>query len=84
MMSTMQDGFNAPSREAIYYRLHKLAYGEEWQYDYEKFAEWDAKNRTTSTESRSTSYRLNNRNIQTTCPPIIHKKTWKEAMAEQK
>ena len=84
MMSTMQDGFNAPSREAIYYRLHKLAYGEEWQYDYEKFVEWDAKNRTTSTESRSTSYRLNNRNIQTTCPPIIHKKTWKEAMAEQK
>lgn len=37
--------FNAPSREAIYLRIHKLAYGNSWQYDYEKFVEWDAKNR---------------------------------------
>ena len=37
--------FNAPSREAIYYRIHKLAYGDSWVYDFEKFAEWDAKNR---------------------------------------
>lgn len=36
--------FNAPSREAIYYRIHKLAYGAEWQYDYEKFVEYDAVN----------------------------------------
>lgn len=34
-------GFNAPSREAIYYRIHKLAYGSEWQYDYEEFVRWD-------------------------------------------
>ena len=33
--------FNAPSREAIYYRIHKLAYGPEWQYDYEEFVRWD-------------------------------------------
>lgn len=37
--------FNAPSREAIYYRIHKLAYGDSWEYDFEKFATWDAKNR---------------------------------------
>ena len=37
--------FNAPSREAIYYRIHKLAYGDSWVYDFQKFAEWDAKNR---------------------------------------
>lgn len=37
--------FNAPSREAIYYRIHKLAYGDSWQYDFEAFATWDAKNR---------------------------------------
>lgn len=36
--------FNAPSREAIYYRIHKLAYGSEWVYDYEKFVEYDAVN----------------------------------------
>jgi hypothetical protein len=42
--STMNDnvgGFNAPSREAIYYRIHKLAYGDEWQYDFEDFVRWD-------------------------------------------
>ncbi len=37
-------GFNAPSREAIYYRIHKLAYGEDWQYDYETFVQQDLKN----------------------------------------
>ncbi len=34
-------GFNAPSREAIYYRIHKLAYGDEWKYDYEEFVKYD-------------------------------------------
>ena len=37
--------FNAPSREAIYYRIHKLAYGDAWVYNYEKFVEYDAINR---------------------------------------
>lgn len=37
--------FNAPSREAIYYRIHKLAYGNSWSYNFEDFAMWDAKNR---------------------------------------
>ena len=37
--------FNAPSREAIYYRIHKLAYGDSWTYKFEEFATWDAKNR---------------------------------------
>ncbi len=36
--------FNAPSREAIYYRIHKLAYGDGWEYDYEKFVEYDKVN----------------------------------------
>ena len=46
IMNTNTGGFNAPSREAIYYRIHKLAYGEDWTYDYESFVKWDAKNRT--------------------------------------
>lgn len=37
-------GFNAPSREMIYYRIHKLAYGADWTYDYDAFKNWDAKN----------------------------------------
>ena len=37
--------FNAPSREAIYYRIHKLAYGDSWTYSFEEFAYYDAINR---------------------------------------
>jgi len=50
--------FNAPSREAIYYRIHKLAFGNQWNYDYEEFVKYDAINRSgtkTSTSSESTS-----------------------------
>lgn len=34
--------FNAPSREIIYKRVMKLAYGDSWKYDYEKFVKFDA------------------------------------------
>lgn len=36
--------FNAPSREAIYYRINKLAYGKNWNYRFEDFVQWDLKN----------------------------------------
>ena len=52
IMNTSKGGFNAPSREAIYYRIHKLAYGADWVYDYEKFVEWDARNRATTSSTR--------------------------------
>ena len=51
--SIMRDnvgGFNAPSREVIYKRLHKLAYGKTWTYDYEEFVAYDAVNRKTATK----------------------------------
>lgn len=41
IMNDNTGGFNAPSREAIYYRIHKLAYGSSWEYDREKFVEFD-------------------------------------------
>ena len=44
-------GFNAPSREAIYYRIHKLAYGKDWSYDFEDFVQWDLKNIQHPTQS---------------------------------
>ena len=43
--------FNAPSREAIYNRIHKLAYGDSWQYDYETFVQQDLKNIGPATRS---------------------------------
>lgn len=41
MMRYNTGGFNAPSREAIFYRLHKLAFGSNWIYDFEEFVEYD-------------------------------------------
>ncbi len=72
-------GFNAPSREAIYYRIHKLAYGEDWEYDYEDFVEWDAKNRKTA-ESQTVPYRMTvPKNYKPTHPPVIKNKSWRDA-----
>jgi len=70
-------GFNAPSREAIYYRIHKLAYGDSWEYDYEKFVEWDARNRNNSAATRSMVYRP--ANYKPTHPPVVVNKSWKDA-----
>ena len=53
--SNISDEFNAPSREAIYYRIHKLAYGDEWQYDYETFVQQDLKNIQSKTKASTQS-----------------------------
>lgn len=39
-------GFNAPSREAIYYKIHKMAYGDSWNYDFADFLRYDRINLT--------------------------------------
>ncbi|MBQ8438633.1 MAG: hypothetical protein IJX21_07805, partial [Alistipes sp.] len=81
IMNTNVGGFNAPSREAIYYRIHKLAYGADWEYDYEEFVEWDAKNRSTSSSTRGIPYRPTaTADFKPTHPPVVINKTWREAM----
>lgn len=64
-VSNISDEFNAPSREAIYYRIHKLAYGKDWQYNFEDFVQWDLKNiqSESKTSTRSVPYpaRVNER-----------------------
>lgn len=72
-------GFNAPSREAIYYRIHKLAYGDEWEYDYEKFVEWDARNRKTKSDVLRIPTRREIQNFVPLHPPVIKQMTWREA-----
>lgn len=64
-------GFNAPSREAIYYRIHKLAYGESWTYDYEEFVDWDLNQRV---RSRSTG--ISQKKYPPTAPPVIINARW--------
>ena len=67
--------FNAPSREAIYYRINKLAYGNSWQYDYEKFVEQDLKrNRPTGTRSAGFN------EMSKLHAPVVVNKTWKDVV----
>lgn len=73
--------FNAPSREAIYIRINKLAYGADWQYDYEDFVTYDAVNRRTQPTAAPSYVR---RRLEPTAPPVIVRKTWREAMDENR
>lgn len=71
--------FNAPSREAIYYRIHKLAYGNNWTYDYEKFVEYDTINRKTDTQ-QSVLQPMVLRPLEPTAPPVIVNKNWRDIL----
>lgn len=51
IMNNNTGGFNAPSREAIYYKIHKLAYGPSWNYDRNEFYEYDKVNLNTTKSS---------------------------------
>ena len=77
IMNENTGGFNAPSREAIYYRIHKLAYGADWEYDYEKFVEWDAKNRNALAGTYGVPYKPTEH--KPTHEPIVIKKSWRDA-----
>lgn len=69
-------GFNAPSREAIYYRIHKLAYGDSWQYDYEEFVKYDEINRNKAA-TRAKVYKP--QNFVPLHPPVVVEKSWRDA-----
>lgn len=65
-------GYNAPSRESIWYRAHKLAFGDSWQYDYEEFVKYDEKNRKTSASAAaSASVAAPAKGFTPTAPPVI-------------
>ena len=66
--------FNAPSREAIYTRINKLAYGDDWQYDYEQFVAWDAVNRVATKASWN-----NWKKYAPLEKPVVTGKSWREA-----
>ena len=79
-------GFNAPSREAIWYRIHKLAYGEDWEYNYEDFVAYDAINRTPAAQAASRAKvkaapaARKGKPFQPLHEPVVIKRSWKEAV----
>lgn len=72
-------GFNAPSREAIYYRINKLAYGTDWKYDYETFVEFDEASRKRSSADQKTRANYVERTYEPTAPPVVINRSWREA-----
>lgn len=63
--------YNAPSREAIYYKIHRLAYGSSWTYDHETFVEYDAVNRSAAALSAGRLSDNEKAAFRPTHPPII-------------
>ena len=79
-------GFNAPSREAIWYRIHKLAYGENWQYNYEDFVAYDAINRTPAEMQRRQAQirRHAAKSLPMLAPPVVVKHSWRDELKKGK
>lgn len=77
-------GFNAPSREAIWYRIHKLAYGDGWNYNYEEFVAYDAINRKTSASTSSIRRSKIERTYPQTAPPVVIHRKWNEPAPESR
>ena len=71
-------GYNAPSREAIYYRANKLAYGESWKYDYETFVNFDLTTYLAKVASRAV--RTSPDRFHPTHPPVIVKENWRDVL----
>lgn len=84
--SIMRDntgGFNAPSREAIYCRIHKLAYGDSWNHSYEDFVTYDEINRKASSSSAPRRSSGRQTRWEPLHPPVVVGKSWKEAAKTQ-
>ena len=75
IMIDNKGGFNAPSREAIYYRLHKLAYGPDWKYDFEEFVAYDRRNLDQFKSRARGAYPY-----KPTHRPVVVNKTWREVL----
>ena len=77
--------FNAPSREAIYKRVMKLSEGEDWNYDYEKFVEFDLPIRDANRRARAMAHANGGEEEPVErCrvelrPPTIYKGSWRDA-----
>lgn len=80
IMRNNTGGFNAPSREAIYNRICKLAFGSSWTFDYEDFVAWDEINRTKSAVSWSGKSAVPAEEMP--APPVLLNRSWKNGRFE--
>ncbi len=87
IMRHNKDGFNAPSRYAIWYRINKLAYGAEWNSTktpeeiYEEFVTFDMSTRQQlSPASLSIAKHRSyvEKEFVPLAPPVIHEGSWRD------
>lgn len=81
LTSIMDDNygrFNAPSRYAIWTRIHKLAYGSSWSGSYEDFVAYDAVNRKTAPGAQTVT-RKAGRIQQKASAPVVTGRSWRKA-----
>ncbi|MGM9961657.1 MAG: M64 family metallopeptidase [Holdemanella porci] len=71
-------GYNAPSRESIWYRIHKLANGDDWKYNHEEFVAYDMVNSTPS--ARKVQKISPQKQYAPLMPPVIVNYDWKQVM----
>ena len=71
LMNDNTGGFNAPSREAIWYKMHKMAYGDDWQFSHEAFVTWDMAHQ----QAHAPATKAMSRPLPPTTPPAVRK--WK-------
>ncbi len=83
IMNNNRGGFNAPSRYTIWYRIHKLAYGKNWNGTYEDFATYDAINRNASAGGNGTRSGWSVRRSPQSTPPVVTHRTWREAKGRE-
>lgn len=58
LMKGNSDTFNAPSREAIWQRIHYLSEGSDWDYVYEDFVAYDLQTSSSQTKAASIEHIL--------------------------
>lgn len=80
IMNTADNGFNAPSRYAIWYKIGKLAYGAGWNGSYEDFVAWDAINRTSASHAPRKAQRQNyvEKDLPPLTPPVVMQHSWRD------
>ncbi len=81
MMRYNNAPFNAPSREAIYYRIHKLALGSSWEYNHADFVTWDKAHSPIfgGVAARQAGSGVR-KAVTDHSPPIIFPYSWREAL----
>ena len=77
IMTSTETEFNAPSREAIWYRINKLTQGEGWEGTHEDFVAFDQQVMPARVQARRAPNEKAGSRIIRGAPPIVKGHTWR-------